>query len=269
VDEQGTYRSESEEINSGGCVESGWIAGFEDGVEENSQKVPNIRVTNGMMVNEMLEEQGIRQRGQTGSGCHAGDGDVRAGVFGQAAQNVSSIFAKRALAGAQSGVGVGMTNGEELEFERKKREAAVGSGASVVLAQSTQPGSGIGVAFDYGVHFVDAAADPKFEQSKKNVLFAFEVSVKRAAGVSGQRGDISQARCFKAIAREDCFRRGKEFAASRLSAQLLPRGRQSGGFGADAYRQRVRRSGNRFAPMLRYMHVCMLFPARADYNRNS
>ena len=185
------------------------MVSLQDGVKEDAEEMANVRVAHRVMVDEMLEEQGIRQRGQTGGGCHTGDGDVRAGVFGQAAQNVSSIFAKRALAGTQARVGVGMTDGEELEFERKKRETAVGSGASVVLAQSTQPGSGIGMAFDHGVHFVDAAADPKFEQSEKYVLFTSEVSVEGATGVSGERGDIGQARCFEAIAREDCLSGGE------------------------------------------------------------
>ena len=121
-----------------------------------------------------------------------------------------------------------MADGEELEFKRKECEAAIGGRTRVMLAESAEPRCWVRVAFQYSIHFVDAAAHPQLEKRKKNVLFALEMGVERAARVTGQRGNLRQARRFESVAREDLLCGREQLAASSSRAYLLARGGRRG-----------------------------------------
>ena len=99
--------------------------GSEHGVEENAEKMADILFRDHGWIDEVLKRQRTGKRAESRGGRGAGNRERPAGDAGDAAKQDRRQCAEPALARAKARVSFGMADGEELELERKQRQAAV------------------------------------------------------------------------------------------------------------------------------------------------
>src|SRR5690348_3122957 len=109
--------------------------GSEDGVKESAEKIANILVGEDRVVDQVLEQERIRERAEPCSGANARYGQIAADFVCDAVDEVAGTGAKRALARSQSRMGLGMANREQLKFQRQQGEPAILRNLRVMLAQ--------------------------------------------------------------------------------------------------------------------------------------
>ena len=194
--------------------------GSEDAVENNSEQILDIPLGDPGMIEEMIEDEGIGH-GAESRGCGpALDRNGSPKRFGDAVQEDTATGAKALMPGEQASVFSGVPNGEELELDREQGQLAVLGDIGVVIAKGAPEFGGVLMLFEKRVEIREALGHPLFEQGEEDVFLALEVRVEGAPGVTGERGDIFQARGFESLPRENSFRSGEQPSACRLRCEL-------------------------------------------------